>query len=394
MMSFSSLRAIEECPLRWALRNAKYAGIWANNGYPSTLTPAQAKGTILHRALELLVQTAAALQGAEAPLAQALREVGGLTAVLERCTEELLSRVAKNPRLSHRSQELKSALERQMPALRPQLQMLISRLPPLPGGRVTSGVAHGRTRRLRYVEGAYSEVMLKDDGLRWLGIADLVCVNDAGCQIVDFKTGDPKPEHLMQVQVYALLWARDRKANPLGRPVTRLLLRYATGDVEVAVPDPAKLNALASELGARSKAASAAIAVHPPRATPSAEACASCEVRHLCPTIWEEEVPVPGGIGDTQDLQIELLARQGEWSWLASVQFARALPAHSEVLLRVRPGDHATAKLLQQSRTARLLGVRILPADDASPMPIVALTSGSEVFVLRSAPFRAYDRPV
>jgi sigma-70-like protein len=61
-----------------------------------------------------------------------------------------------------------------------------------------------------------------------------VNVSDDQAEIIEFKTGEPREEHELQVQIYSLLWMRDPELNPFGKPLRALILSYRHRDVPVA----------------------------------------------------------------------------------------------------------------------------------------------------------------
>ena len=148
-------------------------------------------------------------------------------------------------------------------------------------------------------------MQLEVEELRWRGVVDLLTLSETTCEIRDFKTGEPKEEHELQLHVYALLWWLDRARNPTGRLADRLVVSYDSGDVRMTVPGARALQALREKLGARRAAAIAALEDDPPEARPSAANCGFCSVRHLCDAYWEDSVPCKGQ-EKFGDLQVEL----------------------------------------------------------------------------------------
>jgi hypothetical protein len=54
---------------------------------------------------------------------------------------------------------------------------------------------HNNGPRTALGPGAYLELELRAPSIGWHGTADLVVLSDAGCEIVDFKTGSPDETH-------------------------------------------------------------------------------------------------------------------------------------------------------------------------------------------------------
>ena len=50
------------------------------------------------------------------------------------------------------------------------------------------------------------------------------------CTIEDFKSGEPSDDHLLQLQIYALLWCHDEELNPAKTAIDKLVICYPNGD--------------------------------------------------------------------------------------------------------------------------------------------------------------------
>lgn len=84
--SYSTLKAVAECPRRYCLERAWYPDLGDRAGYPSLPSVTSLLGGVIHGALEAVVK-ALADAGVESPQTQeatgVLRNLGGLTAVVE-----------------------------------------------------------------------------------------------------------------------------------------------------------------------------------------------------------------------------------------------------------------------------------------------------------------------
>jgi hypothetical protein len=223
--------------------------------------------------------------------------------------------------------------------------------------------------------------------LRWKGRIDLLVVSARGCEITDFKTGKEDPKHVLQVQIYALLWSLDRQRNPQGQLATRLVVAYGGRDQEVSVPTVAQLGELRSEIATRSDAARQAVAARPPEARPTQEHCDVCGVRQLCGDYWQR----PDGTVQTNDvdrrsridLQATIVGQHGPSSWDATIEGA---PGHTfrgrRALIRTA-GDVA----LPSGGQVRILDADLQdvehdgPEADKPDAVIVMLNASSEVYV-------------
>jgi hypothetical protein len=333
----------------------------------------------------------------------ALRALGGISAVLDGVIRETVSGWESNPRMRPRVKELANELQRQLPTLRPRVQHFLNRvdLSRLRPGRGPSGAASGEREETSVrplAPGLHAEVPLVNDELGWYGKADLLRVGaetgaaDDG-EIVDFKTGLPKPDHALQLRIYALLWAREKRRNPMGRRVRTLTVLYGSGPVDIPAPTTDEdLDGVTHELAERTEQARAAVQQHPPEARPSREACEWCDVRHMCPAYWAPATraaiaPSTEPPRHQVDAGVQIVQRQGAWSWVALVREVGALSDDVAVgargLLRARPHDEHFASLIGAGARLRIVAAQFVPvSDESGGLPVLSLTRSTEAFVL------------
>src|SRR6202008_2059986 len=201
----------------------------------------------------------------------ALRRLGGITAVLSAELGVLLRKWKSNPRMSHRTREWEAELQRRLPALRQRVQTMLSnaRLSSLHRAESRMDVQSAEPRssdalrsRNPLGPGLFAEVPLNHPDLGWYGKADLLGVDvalssreserETACSITDFKTGAQKDDHALQLRIYAVLWARDRSLNPSGRRATKLTIVYPAEVVSVTPPETeAEMSDLEAEMRSR-----------------------------------------------------------------------------------------------------------------------------------------------
>jgi RecB family exonuclease len=437
-MSFSTLRDIEACPLRWALRRSTYAFNVESVGYPARLSLSAVGGTIVHTALERVIksmknQATQDLSKKESnseaigkPLiadavVAALRTLGGISKLLDGVITGLSGEWSHNPRIVGRGLELEAEMRRELPLLRERVKTLLQNID---FGQNSSQAAGSRARnktlepiperssgfeRAELRPGVHSEVPLFNSELDWYGKADLILLEEGRCSIVDFKTGTEKEDHSKQILTYALLWTRDQAINPKRIAATNLEVVYSDRVVAVPAPDDESLNQLANELTKRSAATRQSVSIRPVPARPSREACEWCDVRQLCDVYWEpatspiinaqekmtavatavETRPRSGleTVFHSADLELVIVARQGEWSWhtriLRTGALTNELDSGTEVLLRARPGDNLVGTSISPGKRVRVIGARIVEAsEDSANRPVALVGRGAEVFLL------------
>ena len=381
MWSYSSLKDVETCPLRYLLSQADYPDLWEQHGYPRLPIPAAIRGDVVHGALEIIVKALAKAGCSSTRSAEAfavLRELGGYTKVAEDGLATQLARFDGNPRLSgDRREQLARSLTDWVPGAREQIQTYLNRMElrpsstPASGGRAAPGEPAVR-HPVR--QGDYPEEELVADSLRLKGRIDLLSVDADGVAITDFMTGAGDPAHHDQLRIYALLWDADSAANPDRLAVRSLVAAYLGHEVPVAVPTADELARLSQAVATRIKAADTAIAADPPAAV-LGEHCSLCSVRGLCDPYWATGVTPTVDVADGAwyDLAGTVVREHGVKSWVLR-------EAHTGVEVLVRTPTPSFS--LTPGHDAQILGARRTVDPDEEEVLIAALASVSEVLEL------------
>ena len=97
--SASTLKEVEECPKRFALRRASFPEIWSRTGFPNRISTAQVKGIVVHEVVSKIMNS---LQNSselpEISVLTFLKERGGYLELLKITLEKELLSVSSNPR--------------------------------------------------------------------------------------------------------------------------------------------------------------------------------------------------------------------------------------------------------------------------------------------------------
>jgi len=379
--SFWWLIEVETCPRRVALRNASYPDLWSKSGYAPKPRVAAIVGQIVHAAVGTIAMTlrSRGVGSVRDPGAiSILRELGGFSKIISRIVNDVLDRIADNPRL-HSPDRLHSEVLLRLPQMREKAQALLSRMvwPNCTDGREETASDSKQPPAV----GPHFEILLKSAFLKWKGVADLIDVRPSNVAIVDFKTGEPSPHHADQVRTYALLWARDVDANPQGRLATDLVLSYPTGNVVISAPHEAELRTMESDLLARTASAKATMRAHEPPARVAPEHCSQCDVKHLCSEYWIPKIR-KGLVGENRfefdDIELLIEERLGESSWRCKCLVATHVPIGSSVLLRVGNDNATLARAIEPNSIFRVVGALISSSKD-SPL-VTSIVGSSELF--------------
>ena len=304
-----------------------------------------------------------------------MQELGGYTKVVNDCIDSVTDRYNRNPRAIRFLDGARRTLRGQIPNLRTRTQTLLGRVRL---SAMTTRTA-GQTARRPLSIGTYSELELSAPDLGWKGKVDLLVVSDDSCEILDFKTGVHKEEHAFQIQVYALLWNRDRERNPNGHRADKLTLVYDQGAMTVAAPSAAELDCLATEVTNRGELACRSLSEQPPEARPSPETCRYCGVRQLCPEYWTAQQhgwERDGATNNFTDAEVKITSIHGPLSWNATVVASRNADPGRPVLIRGPQG----AIHPRVGDTFRLLDVHVASEDDHLTPIVLTLSTFSEAY--------------
>jgi len=228
-MSISTLYELEACPRKWALNNADFSNLWEKNGYPRAPHLAALEGSVVHSVLKKITHELAKNQCSslkEEKAFSVLKNLGGFTTIIQGSIASALRSFDGNPRAVRVLEGVRLRLLASVPEPRSRIQRMLSRVNFGCAAAVKANSPakspNGLRHRLDY--GTHAEVELQAAELGWHGIADLLTLSEKFCEIRDFKTGEPKPQHEFQVRTYALLYARETDLNPFGRLADRLVL--------------------------------------------------------------------------------------------------------------------------------------------------------------------------
>lgn len=381
LWSYSSLKDMETCPLRWMLARAQYPELWDRPGYPQAPAAATLFGDIVHAAVEVVLQALAAAgcpSSGSAEVVAVLRTLGGYTAILEQALSYRLQRLVGNPRLTEaRLHAYRRTLTERLQEARVQVQTIISRTALLPTPPLSPVEAYGdaKSERRALGVGAHPEVELVADDLRLHGRIDLLVVAATHAEITDFKTGDADPSHVQQLRTYALLWDLDRVANPTRLPTAELVIEYPDQQVRQAAPSAADLRTVEGEIADRIARADAEIIRQQPAAKPDVETCRFCQVRHLCDDYWRQVAPSPLAVQVAEwfDYEGVLTAAVGVRGWAATGPGGNG----PDVLLRTAVPESD----LRVGDRVRVLGVRRAADPDSDDIE-VGMTVYSELHVV------------
>lgn len=381
----------ERCPRSAALRYAKYANLWRKKGYPGRPSIAASSGTVIHIATNRIASKFAengCSSSADPRCFSILKDLGGYSSVVSGAIDDIVAAFADNPRFEALREPFVTALRNRAPALREGVQSHLSRISwttKLEAQALPEETEDAKTTsRYPLEQGFHFEVEVRDLSLKWKGVIDFIELRANECAITEFKNGAPADDHVLQLQVYALLWMHDVELNPEAIPISTLRLLYPTHEQNVAFSSEDKAG-LYQSLLVRTAKVRAAIQGPSSRANLSADFCPHCDVRHLCSDYWTINRPVPAQPGqaktfNTDDVQAVLKERRSDNTWLAESQIANRFAPRTQFLLKWASPYFKALGSLEPGKVIRAAGAMLSYRDE---YPLVTCTASTDLLVLQ-----------
>lgn len=404
-LSYSALKTLAACARRWAYGHAECVPnpYFAPQGRMlGVASLGSIRGNVAHRALQDLLGLYVRHGGPPPDTYEIIEfwetHLGepGLAGLVRATLDAELDTARANPR----NRLLLSHFERQAPRLVDEVTRFVhERIPTVlraahAGGlpaRTAGPVASAPSARYALGPGNHAEVRVEaaladaEGEVRWKGQIDAVCIEPGGVTLVDYKTGLPEAEHREQLEIYALLFARDPVANPASLRATRLLLAYRSGATQSwQAPGDAALVDAERALLRRSRALLPMLQAEPPAASPGPDVCAPCGHRGHCDAYWARKslVPSPSEGADLVDLEVVVSTRSPNGDRLEGVTAPRPGQVGASVRLLVHEAQRAVVRQIDPARRIRFLGVRALPLSTdkrAGAAPVFELGWFSEI---------------
>jgi hypothetical protein len=217
---------------------------------------------------------------------------------------------------------------------------------------------------------------------RWRGVIDAVRLSEREVTLIDYKGGSEQPSHREQLELYALLFVRDRVVNPSSRRASELVLAYDNGrTVSWHSPDDAALAALEHGLVEEVEQLTHALEVRPPEARPTSDSCGICAARPLCDAFWERIGTISSShskaeerASDYVDLEVQVGAVSDCGAELIGVAvLSSRQTASSTVRVLVPAAQRERARSVAAQDHVRILGAHVerQPSEDLDSHDVV-----------------------
>jgi CRISPR/Cas system-associated exonuclease Cas4 (RecB family) len=287
--SYSSLQAINICPLQWQLLHSKYGTELLK--FPARPSPAAVEGNIIHYVLEKLFR-ALSLRGLPTIGSSAFSECISHVNIKEKVSSYISLHekdIAKHPRgngfkLRSSAQQLVNKIIRLFRQQYSDLPSSSNNLLPVLQKELNDSIIYKNNNPALLLKkyGALSEFKIKHPTIPFMGIIDFIFMEQDQPVIVDFKTGNQNKDHLKQAKIYATLWWRQA-----GQISKRLEIRYPQIVSSFQI-DKSMLVEAEKQLNIEIKDAIAELSSKPAKALQGKQ-CAFCDVHQFCDEFWKRK---------------------------------------------------------------------------------------------------------
>lgn len=398
-LSFSTLMKLRTCPRSWAYSRARFepGGLFDNKGrLEERASWGAIRGRAAHKSLERLLdihqQNAGPAAGSWALLQFWKRYLpqGGVPVVVAAALDDELALVEGSSRNRSVMQWLRQCAAREVgdlvAAVNAKLTLAL-KSGSLPRGLASKSMATRRELR----EGAHAEAVVEAElrgSIRarlWRGTIDVATIVAERVALIDYKGGDEDPSHKEQLELYALLYAKDVLVNPARRRAVELTLAYDRGRTIVwPAPDSAELTLIEKRTSDEIELLINSTESKPPAARPSVDACGFCSARALCSAYWNEPL---SGEGDYFDLEMRVESRSSAGDELvgtASKSSRADVTGGSFVRLLVPGNQRDEARQVCPGDLVRVLGASAEPENTENAATVVVLGPFAEMLGLPS----------
>ena len=302
LYSYTSLRNLSECPLRWQLEHSRYGDL---ERYPARQSPASVEGKLIHELLDALFKqlALAGFPPIGSPAFLAVHNTIDPTGTIKRGVANFHLTIQDHPRASARhiktpTRVLLNRLRRQFKPEYTRARLFHGKQPHTLAPKTPTHHAPADHKLLHTptaqgasflaavrAKGVLTELELQHPELPFRGTIDLVQDQGGHTVLIDFKTGKQKPEHQRQLQLYALLWFRVTGEVPAAVEV-RYAQQTRRFDLDQSALERLETE-LADEIHQRRQ-----LLQSPPADPTLGDHCRHCDVKQFCDAYWASLDPI------------------------------------------------------------------------------------------------------
>ncbi len=320
--SYSSLKRMEECLLKWQLERSTYEDF---DSYPTRPSEATLVGTVVHEVLEVLLKrlVRAGLPSRRSSTFQEVMKGCKPLELINQKLQQAKKALSIHPR-GHGIQikqtatqifaSVATAFQRQYKYQEERNKILEL---PKEALEIRKGEAAQAGRdvdwlKLLRVNKVLTEAHLSHPTLPIHGYIDTIMLSPEGVIIADTKTGKKYDSHREQVALYCLLWWRNTGEIPDAADVVYM------SETERFIFSQDKLLLLEQELKRKIQRFSQELASQAP-ATLNKH-CVRCDVRQYCAAYWNEDESQRQAGTSSGDIEVVVELLHGSFGFVGTTQ--------------------------------------------------------------------------
>ncbi|MBU47799.1 MAG: hypothetical protein CL920_03805 [Deltaproteobacteria bacterium] len=315
VLSYSSLKVLERCPLQWQLERSRYGDF---ERFPSKPSEATEVGTIVHEVLEVLFKALKEV-GFPKRRSPAFREVlktlkpltfiekklthlqttlqnhpRGRGVVIRKTPHEVFRECARLFQEHYQHAELRSLSSQAHRALQKNTTKEQN-----PRRDRASSLVHRLQR-----ERSLSEVYLEHPNIPICGYVDVIYKEGEEVVIADYKTGKVHDTHKEQVMLYCLLWWSCTGVVPARAEIYYLNETRCWGvDVETLITMEDEISIKVAHY--------LEVVSSVPALSLKNDMCSWCDVRQYCDTYWMDI----SSTKESKDVEVQVQALRGGYGF-------------------------------------------------------------------------------
>jgi len=374
IFSFSFIKSFDSCPYKWYLLNSDYG--FAEKGYPVNINIYAFVGSVVHNCLNDILKyfkNKNCFDFDNHKIKQLLISKGGLTSIVKENVEKLIFTYKNNPRFCYILEEFKPNISKYNDDIIHKLNVLFA--------KIKSNSKHEKIERndkdklFQLKSNIYTELVINNPEYKLKGVLDYVIVNDKGCIIIDFKTGEKNDNHLEQLKFYNMLWQYDIVYNKRKIPVKELKLLYSKDSLVIRGLNNEEIIELKNSYLNKINSINNNITDNNFPTILEEKKCAYCDVRHLCDEYWKNKKKtkyLEFTKSKYQDIEYRIIDQKTDDQFIIDILSVSKENVNKEIILIDKYEKH-------KGKTFRGLNLGVTSIDDESKI-IINCFKNSEIF--------------
>ena len=228
--------------------------------------------------------------------------------------------------------------------------------------------------------GFYSEEWIRSPILGDWGQIDQLHISDDGIEIIDLKTGKPRPEDEQQLYFYQVLWTDDPRSQ--NRPVHKLTLEYTNPDYKNKELTPLtneQINERRDQY-LRKKEEVKTYSTMNDFITDVKEDCRNCFCRQICDDYWKD-IRSKINTEKKEWIDLEITVEKDDRSYKIATINRKVISDDSKIKITFNENNDPFKNMMKEGEKFRILGAKKLSIEEGDEIPIIKIYRTTEVYL-------------